>query len=81
MPRYFFNLITADQVVRDREGTVLDGLNAAHWHAVRLVHRIHLYGSMEHDDWVVEIMDETGGNPLVVLPSSVPMRRLSPLLE
>jgi hypothetical protein len=36
---------------------------------------------MEHDDWVVEIMDETGGNPLVVLPSSVPMRRLSPLLE
>lgn len=76
MPRYFFHLVSPDHVVRDNDGLELDGLAAAHWRAVKLVHKMHVHLPDAGDDWRIEITDETGGKPLVVLPSSVPMRRL-----
>lgn len=78
MPRYFFHVVSSGGEVRDTRGVELAGLNAAHWHAMHLVYRLRDHGAERGEDWVVEVGDETGAVPLVLLPSSVPMLRLSP---
>ncbi|MFZ0398557.1 MAG: hypothetical protein WAM06_11075 [Methyloceanibacter sp.] len=40
MPRYFFHLKSASRPVRDKTGVELSGLEAAHWHAMRLAYRL-----------------------------------------
>jgi hypothetical protein len=69
MPRYFFHLVSPDRAVRDENGVELDGLSAAHWHAVKLTFQIRYFLPDDDDDWVIEISDEAGGTPLVFLPS------------
>jgi hypothetical protein len=81
MPRYFFHLVSPTNPVRDTRGVELAGLNAAHWHAMHLVYRIRTHAGEAGDDWVVEVSDESGASPLVVLPWSVPLMRHSPQLE
>jgi hypothetical protein len=81
MPRYFFHLASPTNPVRDTQGVELTGLNAAHWHAMHLVYRIRTHTSEAGDDWVVEVSDESGAIPLVVLPWSVPLMRHAPQLE
>ena len=55
MPRYFFNLVSPTNPVRDTRGVELAGLNAAHWHAMHLIYRIRTYAGEADDDWVVEV--------------------------
>jgi hypothetical protein len=81
MPRYFFHLVSPTNPVRDTQGVVLTGLNAAHWHAVHLVYRLRTHAGEAGDDWVLEVGDESGAIPLVVLPWSVPLMRRSQQLE
>ena len=40
MPRYYFRLVSPTHVVADEEGLELEDLAAAHWSALRLIHRI-----------------------------------------
>ena len=75
MPRYFFHLMSPTHPVRDRNGVELAGLDAAHWHAMRLVYRLREHAAETGEDWVIAIADESGAVPLVVLPGSVPMLR------
>lgn len=81
MPRYFFHVVSSNNPVRDTKGVELAGLNAAHWHAMHLVYRLRNHAQEAGDDWVVKVSDESGATPLVLLPSSVPMLRLSPPLK
>jgi hypothetical protein len=37
---------------------------------------MHAHVPKSDDDWKIEVTDETGAMPLVVLSSSVPMQRL-----
>lgn len=75
MPRYFFHVVSPTNPVRDTRGVELTGLGAAHWHAMHLVYRLRTHGGEASEDWVVEVGDESGAVPLVVLPWSVPMMR------
>lgn len=80
MPRYFFHVTSSTNPVRDANGVELDGLNAAHWHAMHLVYRLRTSDSHADmsDDWILEVSDENGATPLVLLPSAVPLMRLAP---
>lgn len=77
MPRYFFHIVSDTNPVRDARGVELSGLNAAHWHAMHLIYRLRTHAIEAGDDWVVEVSDESGARPLVVLPRSVPLMRHS----
>jgi len=76
MPRYYFHIVSPGNSVRDTRGVELAGLDAAHWHAMHLIYRLRAHSLDAVEDWVIEIGDEKGALPLVVLPSSVP--KLSP---
>lgn len=75
MPRYYFHVVSRKNPVRDAYGVELAGLDAAHWHAMHLVYRLREHAPEAGEDWVIEVGDETGARPLVVLPRSVPMQR------
>ena len=75
MPRYFFHLKSPSRPVRDKTGVELSGLEAAHWHAMRLAYRLREHAAETGEDWVIAVADETGAAPLVVLPHAVPMLR------
>ena len=75
MPRYYFHVVSPRNPVRDAYGVELAGLDAAHWHAMRLVYRLREHAPETGEDWVIEVSDETGARPLVVLPRAVPMLR------
>lgn len=75
MPRYYFHVVSPKNPVRDAHGVELAGLDAAHWHAMRLVYRLREHAPETGEDWVIEVSDETGARPLVVLPRAVPMLR------
>ena len=75
MPRYFFHFVWPNDAVRDTKGVELEGLEAAYRHAIGLVHQVRVRFSDADNNWLVEISDETGGKPLVVLPSTVPTPR------
>ena len=75
MPRYYFHLKSPTNPVRDRTGVELAGLTAAHWHGMRLVYRLREHAAETGEDWVLEVADESGAIPLVVLPRAVPMLR------
>ena len=75
MPRYYFHVVSPRNPVRDAHGVELAGLDAAHWHAMHLVYRLREHAPQTGEDWVIEVSDETGARPLVVLPASVPMLR------
>lgn len=69
MPRYFFHFVSADHVLKDTDGIELAGLRAAHGHALRLVHQMRIRLPEANHEWLIEISDETGKRPLVMLPS------------
>jgi hypothetical protein len=75
MPRYYFHLKSPSRPVRDKTGVELSGLEAAHWHAMRLAYRLREHAAETGEDWVIAVADEFGAAPLVVLPSAVPMLR------
>jgi hypothetical protein len=75
MPRYYFHVVSTKNPVRDAHGVELAGLDAAHWHAMHLVYRLREHVAEAGEDWVIEVSDETGAVPLVVLPRAVPMLR------
>ena len=75
MPRYYFHVASPKNPVRDAYGVELAGLDAAHWHAMHLVYRLREHAPEAGEDWVIEVSDETGAVPLVVLPRAVPMLR------
>ena len=68
MPRYYFHLKSPSRPVRDKTGVELSGLEAAHWHAMRLAYRLREHAAETGEDWVIAVADETGAAPLVVLP-------------
>ena len=75
MPRYYFHLRSPSRPVRDKTGVELSGLEAAHWHAMRLAYRLREHAAETGEDWVIAVADETGAAPLLVLPHAVPMLR------
>lgn len=75
MPRYYFHLKSPSRPVRDKTGVELSGLEAAHWHAMRLAYRLREHAAETGEDWVLNVADESGAIPLVLLPRSVPMLR------
>jgi hypothetical protein len=75
MPRYYFHIVSRTNPVCDVYGVELAGLDAAHWHAMRLVYRLREHAPETSEDWVVAVSDESGARPLVVLPRAVPMLR------
>ena len=68
MPRYYFHLRSPSRPVRDKTGVELSGLEAAHWHAMRLAYRLREHAAETGEDWVIAVADETGAAPLLVLP-------------
>ena len=68
MPRYFFHFVWAEDAVKDEQGVELEGLSAAYWHAIDMVHRVRVRFPDADKDWIIEITDETDRKPLVVLP-------------
>ena len=75
MPRHYFHLRSPSRPVRDKTGVELSGLEAAHWHAMRLVYRLREHAAETGEDWVIAVADESGASPLVLLPRAVPMLR------
>lgn len=73
MPRYFFHFVWPDDAHRDTKGIEFDGLVPAYWHAIGLARRVrHEFPDVE-SDWLIEISDEAGRKPLVVLPRGGPV--------
>ena len=68
MPRYFFHFVWAEDAVKDEQGVELEGLSAAYWHAIDMVHRVRVKFPDAGSDWLIEIADEIDRKPLVVLP-------------
>jgi hypothetical protein len=78
--RYFFHFVWAEDAVKDEQGVELEGLRAAYWHAIDMVHRVRVRFPDAGNDWLIEIADETDRRPLVVLPAGVSaLGRPSPL--
>ena len=75
MPRYYFHVVSPRNPVRDAHGVELAGLDAAHWHAMHLVYRLREHAPETGEDWVIEVSDETGARPLVVLPRRADVAR------
>ena len=75
MPRYYFHVVSPRNPVRDAHGVELAGLDAAHWHAMYFVDRLREHAPETGEDWVIEVSDELGTRPLVVLPRTVRMLR------
>jgi hypothetical protein len=59
MPRYYFHLKSPSRPVRDKTGVELSGLEAAHWHAMRLAYRLREHAAETGEDWVIAVADET----------------------
>ena len=72
MPRYFFHFVWPDDAFRDTKGLEFEGLVPAYWHAIGLVRRVRYDFPDAGNDWLIEIGDEAGRKPLVVLPMSGP---------
>ena len=72
MPRYFFHFVWGNDAVRDTEGVELAGLGGAYLHAMEMLLRVRVNFPEAGDGWVIEISDEAGRKPLVVLPTSAP---------
>jgi hypothetical protein len=73
MPRYFFHFASNDEFIPDEDGEVLDGLKAAHLHAMRLVNQT--ASTLRQDDpnhWTIEVADERQAVLLTVLFSARP---------
>jgi hypothetical protein len=69
MPRYFFNIILPpDRVIADETGTMLGGLEAAHWRAVQLSYQVRFYIPDDDGDWAIQIEDETHRTREVFVP-------------
>jgi hypothetical protein len=68
-----FHSVAENNAARDTEGVELEGLAAAYLHAMEMLHRVRLNFPEPGDDWVIEISDEAGRRPLVVLPASAPV--------
>ena len=49
MPRYYFHLKSPSRPVRDKTGVELSGLEAAHWHAMRLAYRLREHAAVEFE--------------------------------
>jgi hypothetical protein len=81
MPRFYFHVTSTVNPVKDTRGVELAGLDAAHWHAMHLVYRLRTEAAAGDEDWVIEVSDETGATPLVVLPRSVPLMRHASALD
>jgi hypothetical protein len=75
MPRYYFHLRSQTRPVRDKTGVELSGLEAAHWHAMRLAYRLREHAAETGEDWVIAVADESGAAPLSVLPSGADAAR------
>jgi trans-2-enoyl-CoA reductase len=73
MPRYFFHFASNDEFILDHDGVVLDDLEAAHTHAMRLIWQtVAVMGGEDFRQWRVEIAEESQGVVLTVLFPSVP---------
>ena len=77
MPRYYFHVVSPKNPVRDAYGVEFAGLDAAHWHAMRLVYRLREHAPETGEDWVIEVSDETGAARSWCCRSAVPMLRES----
>ena len=73
MPRYFFHFVWPDDACRDSQGVEFDGLVPAYWHAIGLARRVRHEFPDAGNDWLIEIGDESGRKPLVVLPTGGPL--------
>jgi len=69
MPRYYFNIALPGRVIIDVNGRELASLEAAHWHAVRMVYQARLHLPDDDEAWVIEIQDETRFTREVFVPS------------
>lgn len=68
MPKFYFNFASRTHRVEDPRGIILDGINAAHLHALRLIRRtVSSIVDEPWRDWTIEISDRTGKVLLTVL--------------
>ena len=83
MPRYFFHFVWAEDAVKDEQGVELEGLSAAYWHAIDMVHRVRVKFPDAGNDWLIEIADETDGKSLLFFPGlrtkAYRLRKVGPL--
>ncbi len=68
MPRYYFNIALSTRVIIDSTGKELAGLEAAHWHAVRLAYQARAHLPDDDEPWVIRIEDETRFTQEVYVP-------------
>ena len=59
MPRYFFCFVSGDRVITDSRGVELTGLEAAHWHAVKLAYQMRYH--LPEDDFELDDRDQRHG--------------------
>jgi hypothetical protein len=79
MPRYLFHFACKDEFIPDYEGVVLDDLQTAHRHAMRLVWQtMPLLQAEDLRHWHVEVADESQLVLLIVLFPAVPARPQMP---
>jgi hypothetical protein len=71
MPRYFFHLVSRENMVRDDQGVYLSELSAAHWYGLKLQYQIRQYSREPACVWMVKVSDDSGATPLVILPRPV----------
>jgi len=67
MLRYYFHIRSGHRVITDKTGKNASGLEAAHWHAVRLAYQVRRHLPND-DEWVIEIEDEAGHIPETFVP-------------
>jgi hypothetical protein len=68
MPRYYFNIALSTRVIIDSTGKELAGLEAAHWHAVRLAYQARAHLPDDDEPWVIRIEDETRFTQEIYVP-------------
>jgi hypothetical protein len=73
VPRYFFHFVWPNDVFRDTTRVEFEGLVLAYWYQLDWYGKCVPIFPDAGNDWLIEIGDETGRKPLVVLPTSGPL--------
>jgi Domain of unknown function (DUF6894) len=77
VPRYFFNFVSGDRVIRDSKGVDLVGLEAAHWHVVKIAYQMRYHLPDDDDYWTIEITDAREETLEIFVSSFANGRRLA----
>jgi hypothetical protein len=68
MPRYFFHLVSDQQVSLDNQGVQLKELSSAHEYGLKLQRQLREHSVEKSSSWIIKVADHSGETALIILP-------------